>query len=140
LKPTAAFAAILCLAAAIGAWMTATGGFSDAAEVRAGPDSSAVVGTISLGEPVELEAFARADGRTVFFFTKPWCGACWRLAPRVEEAVRAAGDATLRVVDIRSWESGVAQQHGIRATPHLVLYEDGKHTASGIDAVLRAFR
>ncbi len=40
------------------------------------------------------------------------------------------------MIDIDKWGSPVAEQYGIRSIPHLVLYEDGKQTTSGLNAVL----
>jgi thiol-disulfide isomerase/thioredoxin len=116
--------------------MALTGGLSDAAEARVPAESDAPVGLISEGEDVDLGAYARPDGRTVFLFTKSWCGGCWRLAPRVEEAVAAAPDLSLRVIDIDSWESEVARHYDVTVAPYLVLYEDGVQAAAGVDDVL----
>ena len=136
MKSSSVFVVVLLVFAGVGAALTSGGGFSDAANARVAAGSAAVVGTISEGESVDLAAFAQTEGRTVFFFTKPWCGGCWRLAPRVEDAVHAASGTTLRVVDIREWESDVARQHGINATPDLILYEDGRQAGRGIAQVL----
>jgi len=135
LKSPLVFIAVLVAFAGIGAYMT-TGGFSDDGDVLVERSSALDVGLISRGESVELAEFAAQSGRTVFFFTKPWCGACWRLAPRVEELAREDDTLALRIVDIDSWESDVARQHGIVATPHLVLYEDGRRIAGGLTQVL----
>ncbi len=136
MKSSLTFAAVLLVVAGLGAFVSTRGGFSDWATVRVDARSDAPAGVISEGAEVDLAAFARSSGRTVFFFTKPWCGACRRTAPRIEDAVRADPDASLRVIDIGSWDSPVARQYGIRAVPHVVLYEDGRPSVSGIDAVL----
>ena len=54
--------------------------------------------------------------------------------------MREAGNLTLRRIDIGSdWSSAVAQQHGIRRLPHLLLYDaNGKLLASGAREVLSA--
>ena len=44
-------------------------------------------------------------------------------------------DTTLRVIDIKSWESPVARQYQIQILPHLVLFKDGEHELSGFDDV-----
>lgn len=36
--------------------------------------------------------------------------------------VKKAKDLYLRKIDIKSWDSDVAQQHNIRSLPHLILY------------------
>ena len=137
MKSTSILVASLLLVAGTGAWFALTGGFTKDAETPVGPGSRARVGSVPNAEAADLAPFARDDGRTVFFFTKPWCGGCWRLAPRVEEAVRRTEDAWLRVVDIGSWESAVARRHGIDVTPILVLFEDGREVARGTAEVLR---
>jgi len=127
----------LLVAAAAAAWFAATGGLSDDATSTVAPGSAARVGLISRGEDVDLAAFAHAERPTVFLFTKPWCGACWRLAPRVEEAVLRTDRVLLRVVDIGSWESAVARRYAVDAAPLLVLYEDGREVVRGTAEVLR---
>lgn len=128
---------LVAVAAAVAAWFAVTGGFSAGARTAIGPGSAAKVGLISRGEDVDLAAFAPAEGRAVFFFTKPWCGACWRLAPRVEEAVLRTDDVVLRVVDIGSWESAAARGHAVDVAPLLVLYEEGREVLRGTAEVLR---
>lgn len=135
-KSPAVFAAVLVAAAAAGTAMSLGGGLSAAARTPVPPGSELPFGLVSEGAEVDLTVHAAASGRTVFLFTKPWCGACWRLAPRVERAVRAARDTRLRVIDIGSWDSPAARQHGVREVPRLLLYENGVPVARGIDEVL----
>lgn len=40
----------------------------------------------------------------------------------MESLVKQKGNLRLRVIDIDTWDSAVAQQHGIRRLPTLVLY------------------
>ena len=43
----------------------------------------------------------------------------------MEAIAKERKDVQLRIIDIDSWSSDVAQQHGIRRLPTLWLYEDG---------------
>lgn len=42
----------------------------------------------------------------------------------------------LRIVNIGSWESAAAQDHGIRSLPQLWLYVDGKLVTTDSEKVL----
>lgn len=42
----------------------------------------------------------------------------------------------MRIVDIETWRSPVAQQHGVNRLPLLWLYVDGERVASDTDSVL----
>ena len=41
----------------------------------------------------------------------------------METLIRSMGTVRLRVVDVVSWDSQVAKQHGIRSLPSLWLYD-----------------
>ncbi len=56
------------------------------------------------------------------------------------EGLARNGNAVIRVVDIDTWGSPVAEQHGINGIPHLVLYENGREVASGTGPVLQALQ
>jgi thioredoxin-like negative regulator of GroEL len=43
----------------------------------------------------------------------------------LEAIAKEREDVQLRIIDIDSWSSEVAQQHQIRSLPTLWLYEDG---------------
>ena len=140
LKNSANAFTILIVVAILGAvYLGLSGGHSELARRRVDPGSSAVVGMISDGDSVELADFAAPVGRTIFEFSATWCGACRRLAPTVEALARSHDDTVLRVIDIGSWESPVAKRYGIRAIPHLVLFEDGEPVTTGTRNVLDAF-
>ena len=62
------------------------------------------------------------------------------LAPQLEALVKEHPTAKLRMIDIDDWSSDVARQHRIDKIPHLVLFENGRPTISGRDAVLDALR
>ena len=42
----------------------------------------------------------------------------------------------VRVIDIKSWSSEVARQHGIRRIPQLWLYDGGKLVSRDSDSTL----
>jgi thioredoxin-like negative regulator of GroEL len=50
-----------------------------------------------------------------------------RINPRVK----------LRVVDVGSWESAVAQQYSIRSLPTVWLYEDGEVYSKDLKTILQ---
>lgn len=53
--------------------------------------------------------------------------------------MRERSGLSLRRIDIREWGSAVAEQHGIRRLPHLLLYDaSGKLLADGAREVLAA--
>jgi len=135
-KSPSVFAGLVAVALAGGLYLGLSGGHSQAALQRVEAGSRAVMGLISDGDAVELTDFAAPEGRTVFEFSASWCGGCRRVAPIVEDAVRARDDTVLRIIDIGSWESPVARRYGVRAIPHLVLFESGEMVASGTASVL----
>ena len=120
------FSGLMVAAVAGALYLGLSGGHSEAARQPVGVGSDAVMGRISSGEAVDLVDFAHPTGRTIFEFTATWCSACRRLAPIVEEAALADEQTVLRIIDIGSWDSPVAQQYGIRSVPHLVLFEGGE--------------
>lgn len=52
------------------------------------------------------------------------------MGPQLEALAKDHPEVSLRRVDIRSWQSEVAGQHGIRQLPTLWLYEDGRRIAT----------
>lgn len=62
------------------------------------------------------------------------------LGPQVEALANSRDDVVLRIIDIDTWKSPVAREHGISSIPHLVLYQDGVEVASGTGAVLQKLR
>lgn len=59
------------------------------------------------------------------------------LGPQVEALAKSRDDVVLRIIDIDTWKSPVAREHGISSIPHLVLYRDGAEVATGTGAVLQ---
>ncbi|WP_158059079.1 thioredoxin [Halorussus halophilus] len=57
-------------------------------------------------------------------FYADWCGPCKMLEPTVE-SVAANTDAVVAKVDV-DVHQGLANQHGVRGVPSLVLYADGE--------------
>jgi len=66
---------------------------------------------------------AHGSGRSLIYFHSPSCGPCRRMTPVIEAL---AGDRPGRVtsVDI-SQDMASAQRYNVRATPTIVLVEDG---------------
>lgn len=59
-------------------------------------------------------------------FWAPWCGPCKALAPILEEVAQARPDR-LKVVKVDvDEEQRLAQNHGVRALPTLILFHDGR--------------
>ena len=54
----------------------------------------------------------------------------------MEALARKHSEVKLRIVDVVSWGSEVAQQHGIRGLPTIWLYEDGQLSTKERGAVL----
>lgn len=54
----------------------------------------------------------------------------------MEALARQHAEVKLRIVDVVSWNSDVAQQHGIRSLPTIWLYEDGELSTKDRGAVL----
>jgi hypothetical protein len=59
------------------------------------------------------------------------------MGPQLEALTKQRADIYLRIVDIGSWNSAVAQQHGVRRLPGLWLYEDGKLVATDPEQALQ---
>ena len=54
----------------------------------------------------------------------------------MEALARKHPDVKLRIVDVVSWDSDAAEQHGIRSLPTIWLYEDGELLSKDRGAVL----
>lgn len=71
---------------------------------------------------------------TLVDFHATWCGPCKMQGPILEQVKAAVGDtANIIKIDIDRNET-LAQQHGIRSVPTLILFKDGKAVwrASGV--------
>lgn len=68
----------------------------------------------------------------VVFFTAPWCAACHKMYPRIEE-LRKAGYIVYSL-DIEKFQ-GAAERFKIEALPTTVVMEDGKEIARFVGVV-----
>lgn len=53
------------------------------------------------------------------------------MGPQLEALAKQNSKVRLRKIDVKSWSSPVAQQHGVNSLPHLVLYEGPRLVALG---------
>jgi thioredoxin 1 len=94
------------------------------------------ISTISRGERVEIPEHLK-DGRfTIVEFGADWCPGCRQLKPQVEAAVEHRDGVVLRQIDIRSWTSEAARQHGIQSIPQLWLYDGTKLVTTDTERVI----
>ena len=63
--------------------------------------------------------------------------ACVALGPQLEALVQKKDGTRLRKIEVGTWESAVAKQHGIRRLPTLWLYDGGKQVSTDSREVLR---
>ena len=96
-----------------------------------------LIQTVSTGEVIDLASVLDDEHWTVVQFTAPWCPACRQLDPELERLVLERGSVRLRKIDIRSWDSPVAQAFGIRSIPQLWLHEGTERVATDAREVLR---
>lgn len=91
------------------------------------------ISTISHGEAVEIKRHIEPGRVVLFDFYADWCGPCRKITPELEGLARKyPGQVVLKKIDIKNWNSAVAQQYGIRSIPHVVLYDQrGKKRVDG---------
>ncbi len=91
------------------------------------------ISTISRGEKVEIKRHIKPGQVVLFDFYADWCGPCRKITPELEGLARKyPGQVVLKKIDIKNWNSAVAQQYGIRSIPHVVLYDQrGKKRVDG---------
>lgn len=58
------------------------------------------------------------------------------MGPQLEALTQRRSDVRLRIVDIESWDSPVAQQYSVRRLPWLWLYQDGRRVSTDTREVL----
>lgn len=69
---------------------------------------------------------ASRDRVVLVDFWAEWCGPCKALAPVLEEVAEARSDS-LKVVKVNvDDEQRLAQNHGVRALPTLVIFREGQ--------------
>jgi len=106
-------------------------------------DTRKIIRTISHGNPVSFKDHLEEGRYVIFDFYADWCGPCRRLGPMMEQLVTDfPGHVALKKIDIKTWGTPVAAQHGIRSIPHVVLYDpEGKKvggvSARNVDSYLR---
>ncbi len=88
--------------------------------------------------PPTLDALlASSPLPVVVDFWAPWCGPCRAMAPMFEQAAsELAGKARFVKVNVDE-QQALAQRHGIRAIPTLVLFRGGaevKRHSGALDA------
>lgn len=88
---------------------------------------------ITHGQEVDLTKHLAAGKYTVIDFYAAWCPPCRVVGPALERLAEKQPDRlAVRKVDIVDWTMPVAEQYGIEALPHLMLYgPDGQKLANG---------
>lgn len=72
--------------------------------------------------------------KTLLKFEADWCGPCQQIKPMVNDVLSKSTDVLLRTVNVDEAENhALAQQHGVRAIPTLVLLDED-------DAVIKTHR
>lgn len=69
-------------------------------------------------------------------FWAPWCGPCMALAPILDDVANACG-AVLKFVKVNiDNEPSLANLHGIKSIPTLILFRNGSEIERGIGGAL----
>lgn len=79
----------------------------------------------------------KSDLPVLVDFWAVWCGPCKVIAPLLEEAANKYQDQ-LKIVKLNVDDNpDSAAKYGIRGIPTLMLFKDGKHTATKVGALSR---
>lgn len=98
-------------------------------------DRDPTVRLLSTGQRVDLVQHIKSRGWTLIEFMGAFAPECRKVGKRLDAVVQRRPDLRVRVIDIGSYESDVAQQYEIESVPTLWLYRDGQLVATEADAV-----
>ena len=77
------------------------------------------------------EQVLRADRPVLVDFWATWCGPCRMLAPIVAEIAEERDDVTVGKVNLDD-ESEMAARYGVSSIPTVILFKDGKVSATSV--------
>ena len=83
--------------------------------------------TLATGNVIDLGPHVREGRVTVFDFYADWCPPCKELGKSLEDLKKVYGDRLeVYKLDIVSWDSELAQHHGIKDLPYLMVYRENR--------------